>query len=75
MIGIEKGKLLSEERSICFIDISKSQNLKDSSESNVDNISSNIRHSYENHVNVKIIREKNTDSGSGISNQSPLKSS
>ena len=75
MMAIEKDKLLSEERSICFVDISKSQNLKDSSESNVDNISSNIRHSYENHVNVKIIKEKNTDSGSGISNQSPLRSS
>ena len=71
---IEKDKLLSEERSIAevmnnyFVDISKSLNLKDSSESNVDNIGSNIRHSlknvlFEDHVSVKIIREKNKDNG------------
>ena len=49
-----------------FVDISKSLNLKDSSESNVDNIGSNIRHSlknvlFEDHVSVTIIREKNAD--------------
>ena len=66
--------MLSEERSIpevmnnYFVDISKSLNLKDSSESNVDNIGSNIRHSlknvlFEDHVSVKIIRDKNKDIG------------
>ena len=50
---IEKDKLLSEERSIAevmnnyFIDISKNLNLKDSSESNANNIG-NIRHSLRN---------------------------
>ena len=74
MMIIEKDKLLSEENSIAevmdnyFVDISKSLNLKDSSESNVDNIGSNIRHSlknvlFEDHVSVKIIREKNKDNG------------
>ena len=74
MMIIEKDKVLSEERSIAkvmnnyFADISKSLNLKDSSESNVDNIGSNIRHSlknvlFEDHVSVKIIREKNKDNG------------
>ena len=74
MMIIEKDKLLSEENSIAevmdnyFVDISKSLNLKDSSESNVDNPGSKIRHSlknvlFEDHVSVKIIREKNTDIG------------
>ena len=50
MIIIEKDKLLSEERSMTevmnnyFVDISKTLNLKDSSESNVDNIGSNLMH-------------------------------
>ena len=40
--------------------------MKDSSESNVDNTGSNIRHSLQNilfkdHLSVKIIREKNTE--------------
>ena len=53
MMIIEKDKLLSEERSIAevmnnyFIDISKNLNLKDSSESNANNIG-NIRHSLRN---------------------------
>ena len=51
-----------------FVDISKSLSLKDSSESNVDNIGSNVRHTlknilFEHHVSVKTIREKNTDNG------------
>ena len=51
-----------------FVEISKSLNLKDSSESNVDNIGSNIRHLlknvlFEDHVSVKIIREKNKVNG------------
>ena len=46
-----------------FVDISRSLNLKDSSESNLDNTGSNIRHSlkyvlFEDHLSVKIIREK-----------------
>ena len=47
---IEKDKLLSEKSSIAevkddyFVDISKSLNLKDSSESNADNTVSNIMH-------------------------------
>ena len=72
MITIEMEKLLTEERAIAeglknyFVDISKSLNLKDSSESNVDNTGSNRRHSHKNilfedHVSVKIIREENTD--------------
>ena len=55
-----------EERSIAevmnnyFVDVSKSLNLKDSSESNADNTSSNIRLSFKNvlfedHVSVKIM--------------------
>ena len=74
MMIIEKDKLLSEERSIaevmnnCFVDISKSLNLKDSSGSNVGNIGNSIRHSFENvlfedHISVKIIRAKNKDNG------------
>ena len=65
---------MSEERSIAevmnnyFVDISRSLNLKDSSESNLDNTGSNIRHSlkyvlFEDHLSVEIIREKNTDNG------------
>ena len=72
MMIIEKDKLFSEERSIAdvmnnyFVGISKSLNLKGSSESNVDNIGSNIRHSlknvlFEDDISVKIIREKNAD--------------
>ena len=71
---IEKDKLLSEERSIAevinnnFVDISKILNLKNSSESNVDNTGSNIRHSlknvlFEDHISVKIIQEKSTYNG------------
>ena len=42
--------------------------MKDSSESNLDNTGSNIRHSlkyvlFEDHLSVEIIREKNTDNG------------
>ena len=42
--------------------------MKDSFEQNVDNTGSNIRHSlknvlFEDHVSVKIIRQKNTDNG------------
>ena len=77
---IEKDKLLSEERSIAevmnnyFADTSKSLNLKDSFEPKVDNTGSNIRHSlknvlFEDHVSVKIIREKNTDNGEFVSSQ------
>ena len=73
MMIIEKDKL-SEERFIAevmnnyFVEISKSLNLKDSSESNVDNIGSNIRHLlknvlFEDHVSVEIIREKNKVNG------------
>ena len=69
MMIIEKDKLLSEERSIaevmnnCFVDISKSLNLKDSSKWNVDNTGNNIKHALKNvlvedHVNVKMIRNK-----------------
>lgn len=83
---IEKKKLLSEESSVAevmnksFAAISKSLNLKDCFESNVDIISNNIKHSFksvssENHVNVKIIRKKNMGNGNGISNKSQLKSS
>ena len=55
-----------------FVDISKNLNLKDSSESNADNAGSNIRYSlknvlFEDHVNVKIIREKNMDNGEVLS--------
>ena len=55
-----------------FVDISKNLNLKDSSESNADNAGSNIRYSlknilFEDHVNVKIIREKNMDNGEFLS--------
>ena len=71
---IEKDKLLSEERSIAevinnnFVDISKILNLKNSSESNVDNTGSNIRHSlknvlFEDHISVKIIKEKSKYNG------------
>ena len=74
MMIIEKNKLLSEKRSIAefinkyFVDISKGLNLKDCSETNVDNTGSNIRYSlknvlFEDHVSVKTIREKNTDNG------------
>ena len=74
----EKDKLLSEERSIAetmnndVVDISKILNFKDSSESNVDNASSNIRYSlknvlFEDHVSVKIKREKNMDNGELLS--------
>ena len=74
MMIIEKDKLLSEERSIAevvnnyFADISKSLNLKDSSESNGENTGSNIRHSlknvlFEDHVTAKIIGQKNRDNG------------
>ena len=74
MMIIEKDKSLSEERSIAevmnnyFVDLSKSLNLKDSSESKVDNTDSNIKDSlknvlFEDHVSVKIIREKNTYNG------------
>ena len=70
----EKDKLLSEERFIAevmnnyFVDISKSLNLKASSESNVDNTGGYIGHSLKNvslqdHISVKIIREKNRDNG------------
>ena len=63
-----------EERSIAevmnnyFVDVSKSLNLKDSSESNADNTSSNIRLSFKNvlfedHVSGQIMREENTDNG------------
>ena len=51
---IEEDKLLSEQSSIAeimnnyFVDISKSLNLKDSSESNIGNIGSNIRHLFKN---------------------------
>ena len=72
MMIIEKSKLLSEERSIAevmnkyFVGVSKSLNLKDCSQSNVDSTGSNIRHSFRNvlfeyHVSIKIIREENTD--------------
>ena len=37
-----------------FVDISKRLNLKDSSESNVDNTGSNVRHSFKN-VYLKIM--------------------
>ena len=68
MMIIEKDKL-SEERFIAevmnnyFVEISKSLNLKDSSESNVDNIGSNIRHLlknvlFEDHVSRNNKREK-----------------
>ena len=71
MMIIEKDKLLSEEESIAevmnnyFVDVSKSLKLKDSSESNVDNTGSNCGHSlnnvsFEDHVSVKTITEKNT---------------
>ena len=74
MMVIEKNKLLPEEKSIAevinnyFVDVSKSLNMKDFPESNVDNTGSNIRHSfknvlYEDHASVKIIRKKNTDDG------------
>ena len=70
----EKDVFSSGRRSIVevmnnyFVDISKSLNFKDSSVSDVDNIGSNIKHSFknvlfENHVSLKIIREKNTDNG------------
>ena len=66
--------MLSEEGSIAevmnnyLVDISKSLNLVDSSESNVDNTGSNCRHSLSNvlsehHVSVKIIRKKKKDNG------------
>ena len=72
MMIIEKYKLLSEERCIAeamnkyFVGVSKSLNLKDCSQSNVDSTGSNIRHSFRNvlfeyHVSIKIIREENTD--------------
>ena len=53
MMIIEKDKLLSEEGSIAevmnnyVVDISKSQNLKDTPESNVDNTLSNCEHSQQ----------------------------
>ena len=53
MMIIEKDKLLSEEGSIAevmnnyVVDISKSQNLKDTPESNVDNTLSNCGHSQQ----------------------------
>ena len=64
MMIIEKDKLLSEEGSIAevmnnyFVDMSKSVNLKDSSESNVDNTGSNCGHLlnnvlFEEHVVLK----------------------
>ena len=72
MMIIEKDKLLSAEGSIvevmnsCFVDIWKSLDLKDFSESNVDKTGSNCGNSlnnvlFEDHLSVKIIREKNTD--------------
>ena len=86
MITIEKEKLVTEERPIAeglnnyFVDISKSLNLKDSSVSNVDNTGSNRRHSrknvlFEDHVSVKIIREKNTDNEDYVSSQSQMMNS
>ena len=86
MITNEKEKLLTEERPIAeglnnyFVDISKSLNLKDSSVSNVDNTGSNRRHSrknvlFEDHVSVKIIREKNTDNEDYVSSQSQMMNS
>ena len=53
MMIIEKDKLLSEEGSVAevmnnyVVDISKSQNLKDTPESNVDNTLSNCGHSQQ----------------------------
>ena len=69
MMILEEDKLLSEEGSIAevmnnyFVDISKSLNLKDFSESNMYNSGNNRGHSlnsvlFEDHVSVKIIREK-----------------
>ena len=83
---IEKDTALSEERSIAevmnnyFANIFKSLNMKYSSESNVGNTGSNIRHSFknvtsENHVIVEIIRGKKRIMESSFSNQSKLKSS
>ena len=74
MMILEEDKLLSEEGSIAevmnnyFVDISKSLNLKDFSESNMYNSGNNRGHSlnsvlFEDHVSVKIIREKNVDNG------------
>ena len=74
MMIFEEDKLLSEEGSIAevmnnyFVDISKSLNLKDFSESNMYNSGNNRGHSlnsvlFEDHVSVKIMREKNVDNG------------
>ena len=54
--------------------------MKDSSESNEDNTGSNCGYSlnnvlYEDHVSVTTIREKNTDNGEFVSNQSQLMNS
>ena len=74
MMILEEDRLLSEEGSIAevmnnyFVDVSKSLNLKEFSESNMYNSGNNRGHSlnsvlFEDHVNVKIIREKNVDNG------------
>ena len=86
MMIIEKDKFLSGKGSIAevinnyFVDISESLNLKDSSESNVDNTGINCGHSlndvlFEDHVRVKIIREKATNNGEFRSIQSQLMNS
>ena len=79
----EKDKLSSQEMSITvfmnnyFVNISESLNWKDSSESNMLNIGSNMHLfknvAFGNHVSVKIIRGKKRVMESSTSNQSQLK--
>lgn len=83
MMIIEKDKLSSQEMSITvfmnnyFVNISESLNWKDSSESNMLNIGSNMHLfknvAFDNHVSVKIIRGKKRVMESSASNQSQLK--
>ena len=66
---MEEEKPVAEIMNNYFVNMTKTLNLKDFLESNVDNIGSNIMHSFknvsiENHESVvKIIKEKNTDNG------------
>lgn len=93
MMITEKDTSLSEERAITeaitditqladnyFVDIQKSLNKTDSSESNIDNTGSNITHSFknilfENHVSVGLIIGKKQIIESSISNRYKMKSS
>ena len=59
-------KGLSQSYDNCFVDMLKSLNLKDPSDSNIESTANNTRHSFKNvsfksHVSIKIMKEKKTD--------------